>query len=70
MNWVRGNCFKVAIIIFLFVFTITIRDYLKDRNEIEAEIGFFNCLEKDAKLNIGWACINIKDYKLREDNIF
>lgn len=64
MNWIRENWFKIAIIIALFIFVFSFKQYVVDKNEIEAEIGFFECMDKVGNANF---CLKIKDYHNIED---
>ena len=63
--------FKNLVIIFslvLIAFLIfTLREYLVDKNEIEAEIGRANCIIKKKQANMAFTgdfCDDIKYYKL------
>ena len=58
-----------AIILILGIFLIlTIRTYLQDKIEIEAETNRADCLIKSIKNNLGIeaACMDIKTYKLKD----
>lgn len=52
------------------ILVLTIREYLLDKNEIEAETARVNCILEFKKIgdtNFN-ACMDIKTYKLKETN--
>lgn len=62
---------QIIVFILGLILILSIREYLLDRNEIEAEIGTKNCYLEHRKANLDSRyCEDIKDYKLKSRELF
>lgn len=67
----RGLSWSVITLILGLFLIWTIREYLLDKNEIEAEIGAKNCYLEHKKASLeSRYCEDIKDYKLKSHQLF
>ena len=62
---------QMIVLVLGLIFVLTIREYLLDKNEIEAETARAKCILEFQKLgDINFnACTDIKTYKLKETSI-
>ncbi len=67
MKFLKENWFKVVIAVAVLIIILSVREFLSDYNEIQAEKARAECLHKAHEIGFPYdaPCTDIKDYHIK-----